>query len=86
MDENRFIATDPQGRIVALTEGCYLFHILVEHPDLSDENEIAQTIKKPDYITLDAIDDERLIYYRTYRRRPQRFLIKVVVENGTRRT
>ncbi|MGB0384263.1 MAG: hypothetical protein ACPGWR_05495 [Ardenticatenaceae bacterium] len=82
MKENLFIASDPQGRIVALTEECYTFHILVEHPDLSDENEIAQTIKRPDYITRDAIDDERLIYYRTYRRRPQRFLIKVVVEEN----
>lgn len=82
MEENRFIATDPQGRIVALTERCYIFHILVEHPDLSDENEIKETIKKPDYITLDAIDDKRLIYYRTYRRRPQHFLIKVVVEKN----
>jgi hypothetical protein len=37
---------------------------------LSDVDEIEQTIKNPDYITQDAIDDERLVYYRTYRRRP----------------
>jgi hypothetical protein len=67
---------------VALTEACYTFHILVEHPDLSDTNEIAQTIKRPDYITEDVIDDERLVYYRTYRRRPQRWMLKVVVEEN----
>ena len=82
MEEYLFTVTDPQGRTVSLTEGCYTFHILVEHPDLSDVDEIAQTIQRPDYISLDAIDDARLVYYRTYRRRPQRWLIKVVVEES----
>ena len=75
-----FTATDPQGREVRLTEDCYTFHILIEHPDLSDVSEIARTIRTPDYIAQDALDSERLVYYRTYRRRPQRWMIKVVVE------
>jgi hypothetical protein len=80
MEDYLFTTTDPQGRTVNLTESCYTFHILVEHPDLSDVDEIEQTIKRPNYIAQDAIDDERLVYYRTYRRRPQHRMIKVVVE------
>lgn len=78
MNAYLFTTTDPQGYTVSLTENCYTFHILVEHPDLS-VNEIEQTIKKPDYIAQDAIDDERLVYYRIYQRSPQRWMIKVVV-------
>ena len=37
-----------------LTEDCYRFHILVEHPDLSDVGEIARTIKSPHYIARDV--------------------------------
>ena len=77
-----FKTIDPQGREVRLTEDCYTFHILIEHPDLSNVSEIARTIRAPDYIAQDAIDFGRLIYYRTYRRRPQRWMIKVVVERG----
>jgi hypothetical protein len=77
-----FTTTDPQGRTAQLTEDCYRFHILVEHPDLSDVGEIARTIKSPHYIARDVIDVDRLVYYRTYRRRPQRWMIKVVVEGG----
>ncbi len=79
MEDYLFTITDPQGRAVSLTESCYTFHILVEHPDLSDVDEIEQTIKRADYIAQDAIDDERLVYYRIYQRRPQRWMIKVVV-------
>ncbi len=79
MADYLFTTTDPQGRTISLTENCYTFHILVEHPDLSDVDEIEQTIKRPDYIAQDAIDDERLVYYRTYQRSPQRWMIKVVV-------
>jgi hypothetical protein len=82
MADYLFTTTDPQGRTVHLTQDCYTFHILVEHPDLSDVKAIRQTIKTPDYIAQDAIDFERLVYYRTYRRRPQRWMIKVVVERG----
>ncbi len=77
-----FTTTDPQGREVRLAEDCYTFHILIEHPDLSDVSDIARTIRSPDYITQNAIDFERVVYYRTYRRRPQRWMIKVVVEDG----
>ena len=72
-------AIDPQGRSVQLTQECYTFHILVEHPDLSDISEIARTIESPDFIAQDAIDVNRLVYYRTYRRRPQHWMLKVVV-------
>jgi hypothetical protein len=82
MPNHLFTVTDPQGRIVRLTDDCYHFHILVEHPDLSEVNEIAQTIRRPDYIAQDAIDYLRLVYYRTYQRQPQRWMIKVVVEEG----
>jgi hypothetical protein len=82
MEVYLFTAIDPQGRRVRLTEDSYHFHILVEHPDLSDVNEIAQTIRRPDYIAQDALDYLRLVYYRTYQRQPQRWMIKVVVEDG----
>ncbi|HUM70225.1 MAG TPA: hypothetical protein PLK31_15440 [Chloroflexota bacterium] len=59
-----------------------MFHILVEHPDMADVKEIAQTIRTPDYISQDDVDFMRLVYYRIYRRRPQRRLIKVVVEQN----
>jgi hypothetical protein len=75
-----FTTLDPGGRAVRMTEDCYQFHILVEHPDLSDVDEIAQTVRKADYITQDALDPERFVYYRTYRRQPQHWMIKVVVE------
>ena len=79
MEHTLFTVIDPQGRTITLTESCYAYHILVEHPDISDIDEIAQAIKKPHYITRDVIDDERLIYYRLYRRNPQRWMIKAVV-------
>jgi hypothetical protein len=77
-----FTAKDPQGHEIRLTEECYHFHILIEHPDMSDVNEIARTLRTPDYITQDEIDFMRLVYYRTYRRQPQRWMIKVVVEEN----
>lgn len=77
-----FTTTDPQGRMVELTADCYTYHILVEHPDISDVDEIEETIRMPDYIAEDAIDAERLVYYRTYQRQPQRWMMKVVVEQG----
>ncbi len=77
-----FTTTDPQGRSVTLTRECYVHHILVEHPDLSDIDEIEQAVRAPDTIAEDAVDPERLVYYRTYQRQPQRWMIKVVVEGG----
>lgn len=82
MKVNLFVATDPQGRVVRLTTRCYTEHIVVEHPDLADAEEIERTIRTPDYIAQDAVDPTRLVYYRLYRRQPQRWLIKVVVEDG----
>lgn len=38
-----FSASDPQGRAVELTQACYTRHILVEHPDLADVDEIEET-------------------------------------------
>jgi len=75
-----FSTTDPLGRTVRLTERCYQFHILVEHPDLADVAEIERSVRLAECITQDAIDSKRTVYYRTYQRRPQRWLIKVVVE------
>jgi hypothetical protein len=77
-----FETNDPLGRQIRLTEDCYEFHILVEHPDMADVDEIARAVRTPDYITQDAIDFTRLVYYRTYRRQPQRWMIKVVVEHN----
>ena len=75
-----FSARDPQGRTVELTQACYSLHILVDHPDLADVDEIEETIRKPEYIAQDTVDENRLLYYRTYQRRPAHCLIKVVVE------
>ena len=80
MYDDLFRTTDPQGRLVRLTQQCYTEHIIVEHPDLTDVGEISRTVHVPDVIAQDALDDQRLVYYRTYRRRPQRWMIKVVVE------
>jgi len=66
---------------VRLTENCYRLHILLEHPELVDVNHIADTITSPDVITRDAVDPQRLVYYRTYQVQPQRWM-KVVVEHG----
>lgn len=76
-----FSTRDPQGRTVELTQACYANHILIEHPDLADVGEIEETVRKPEYIMQDVINVNRLIYYRTYQRRPQHWLIKVVVED-----
>src|SRR5207247_7572570 len=42
---------------------------------------IADTLTSPDLITQEAVDPQRLVYYRTYQAQPQRWL-KVVVEQG----
>ena len=76
-----FVVRDPRGHAVRLTENCYRLHILLEHPELIDVNHIANTITSPDLITQDAVDPQRLVYYRTYQAQPQRW-IKVVVEQG----
>ncbi len=61
-----FTVTDPQGQVIYLTERCYTEHLLVEHPDMDDVDEIAKAVKSPDHITEDVIDPERHIYYRIY--------------------
>lgn len=79
MVADRFVTADPLGYEVRLTETCYAEHILVEHPDMNDDQEIEEAIRYAETITVDVIDERRRIYYRTYRRSPQRWLIKVVV-------
>jgi hypothetical protein len=76
-----FTVRDPLGQEVRLTESCYKLHILLEHPELLDMNDIANSITSPDLITRDAVDLQRLVYYRTYQAQPQRWM-KVVVEHG----
>jgi hypothetical protein len=76
-----FTVRDPLGQEVRLTESCYKLHILLEHPELLDINDIANTITSPDLITHDAVDLQRLVYYRTYQVQPRRWM-KVVVEHG----
>lgn len=71
MSADRFVTTDPQGRKTRLTEACYVEHILVEHPDVADDREIEATIRRAETIAIDAIDQLRLVYYRTYHRTPQ---------------
>ena len=79
--EHLFTVTDPLGQAVQLTESCYKAHILVEHPELSDINQIAEAIASPDLIAHDAVNPQRLVYYRAYQTHPQRWL-KVVVAHG----
>jgi hypothetical protein len=74
-----FTVRNPLGQDVRLTESCYRLPILLEHPELLDINDIANTITSPDLITYDAVDLQRLVYYRTYQVQPQRWK-KVVVE------
>lgn len=81
MTGNLFTVKDPLGREVRLTEDRYQFHILLEHPDLSNVNQIAETIASPTIIAQDAVVLQRLVYYRTYQTQPQRWM-KVVVERG----
>lgn len=81
MTADLFTVKDPRGQEVRLTENCYQFHILLEHPELSDVNQVAEAIESPDFIAQDAVEPQRLVYYRTYQAHPQRW-IKVVVEQG----
>ena len=81
MAEYLFTVRDPLGQEVRLTESCSKLHILLEHPELGDVNHIADTIASPDLITHDAVDPQRLVYYRIYQVQPQRWM-KVVVERG----
>lgn len=76
-----FTVKDPLGREVRLTEDRYQFHILLEHPELSDVNQIAAAIASPTIIAQDAVVLQRLVYYQTYQTQPQRWM-KVVVERG----
>lgn len=71
----------PLGREIRLTENCYTSHILLEHPELSDVNQIAETVEFSSLIAQDAVDSRRLVYYRTYQTQPPRWL-KVVTEQG----
>lgn len=82
MDDYLFTVSDPLGRLVRLSHRQYTRHILDEHPDLDDVSEIERTVSRPDAIAEDAIDPERLVYYRAYRRQPQQWMIKVVVERS----
>jgi hypothetical protein len=81
MTEYVFTVRDPLGQEVRLTESCYKLHILLEHPELIDVNQLADTIASPDFIPQDAVDPQRLVYYQTYQVQPQRWM-KVVVEHG----
>lgn len=81
MTGDLFTVKDPLEREVRLTEDRYQFHILLEHPDISDVNQIAEAIASPAIIAQDAIVLQRLVYYRTYQTQPQRWM-KVVVERG----
>ena len=72
---------DPLGQVVRLTEACFNLHILQEHPELSDINQITEAITSPALIAQDAIDSQRQVYYRIYQTKPKRWL-KVVVEQG----
>ncbi len=81
MTVHLFTVKDPLGQEVRLTENCYQLHILLEHPELSDVNQIAGAIESPDLIAQDAVELQRLVYYRTYQAQPQRW-VKVVVEQG----
>lgn len=80
MEDILFSTTDPLGRLVYLTKGCYQLHILMAHPDLDDLHEIEQAIRLAEYIAQDSVDPQRIVYYKTYQRRPQRWFIKVVVD------
>lgn len=81
MTGNLFTVKDPLGREVRLTEDRYQFHILLEHPELSNVNQIVEAIASPTTIAQDAVVLQRLVYYRTYQTQPQRWM-KVVVERG----
>ncbi len=46
-----FVATDPRGYEVRLTNECWYNHIVVEHPEMRDRvNGLRQAIETPDYI------------------------------------
>ena len=81
MTGDLFTVKDPLGREVRLTEDRYQFHILLEHPELSDVDRIAEAIASPAIIAQDAVVSQRFVYYRTYQIQPQRWM-KVVAERG----
>jgi hypothetical protein len=80
MSVDLFSTTDPLGRTIRLTKQCYQGHILVEHPELNEPDEIERCVRLAEQIRQDAIEPKRTVYYRTYRRQPQRWLVKVVVD------
>jgi hypothetical protein len=61
MPENLFVVTDPLGREVRLTENCYQYHIVVEHPEIADVEIIEEVVTLPDLIAQDAVN--RIVWY-----------------------
>lgn len=46
-----FVATDPRGYEVRLTNECWYNHIVVEHPEMIGRvDDVRQAIEAPDYI------------------------------------
>ena len=52
----------------------------LEHPGLSDINQIAEAVESPDLICEDAVGSHRPVYFWVYQTHPQGW-IKVVVEH-----
>ena len=63
MSSSLFVVTSPLGQKVTLTENCYTYHIVVEHPDIEDVEIIKEVIQSPNSIARDAMSRDRLVYY-----------------------
>jgi hypothetical protein len=73
--------SDCHDNPVYLTEACWFDHILVEHPEMDNEEESVQlTLRDPDFRTRNPAFPNREIFYRTCQLRlvPDA-IVKVVV-------
>ena len=75
-----FEATDPRGRTITCTEGCWYGHILADRSWMSKyKDEVIAAIEKPDYgVFQDAQYPDRQVYYR--RQGTKARYVKVVVD------
>jgi hypothetical protein len=75
--------TDPRGKKVICTKGCWYGHVLERHPFLRYSLKTAKkTIEKPNFINSSGQDSQREVYYRKTGDKYFRIVIESNAENG----
>lgn len=86
-----FLASDPRGYEVILTNECWYNHILVEHPEVRGQlDDVKRAIQTPDYIYESKRRRSSHLYFLKVGRRPSRseseyVLVVAAVRQRTRR-